>query len=79
MRCAAAVAMANETRSDYLQGRASASQLQPVPEREQPIFFDAARLNRAQARPYSRSVKSCQEAMAARCAAAFEPCEPLLP
>ena len=54
----------------YLQGRASASQFQPVPEREQPMRLLAARPQRAHVEPYSRSVKSTHDLMAARCAVA---------
>ncbi len=53
----------------YLQGRASASQFQPPPEREQAMRLLAARPQRAQFEPYSRSVKSTHDLIAARCAA----------
>lgn len=63
----------------YLQGRASTSQLQLPPDREQEVLRLPAREKCAQLLPYSRSVKSCHDRMAARCAAARLRWVPLLP
>jgi hypothetical protein len=63
----------------YLQGRASTSQLHPPADGEQDILRLAARPQRAQLLPYSRSVKSAQDLIADRWATLRDLWTPLLP